>query len=218
MSYAGGDMTPDSSYDTAPAGAGGDPFAGASPDTTTPETADLGLMPGGGDNQFSPFSPGGGFDFTNALQLGAGASRLASSFNMGGPRGLTWQGGPDAAPQPTGPNLGVMSNAQQVGAIVKYIRGSTGLRVSAKSIVGLIVRYGFQAAAAMFRVDVGSLLPVFMRAKAVRHHRRGPGLYTIAKKLRRADRLRATVRHLLGPAVSGHHHHAAPRARARRRR
>src|SRR6266852_5505875 len=53
--------------DIAPAGAGGDPFAGAPPDAGSSELIDLGLPPGGADGQLTPWSPGGGFDYTNAL-------------------------------------------------------------------------------------------------------------------------------------------------------
>src|SRR5260370_26100978 len=58
--------------DTTPAGAGGDPFADAPPDTASPETFDTGFQPGG-DSQLSPFSPGGGFNFLDAL---AGTQKL----------------------------------------------------------------------------------------------------------------------------------------------
>src|SRR5260370_33959876 len=121
--------------DTAPAGAGGDPFADAPPDYSSPETADTGMLPGGTDAQLSPFSPGGGFDFTDALRgagallapqgrrqgwwAGGGATRRGSFFGGGSGRmpgidtslgtyGPSDQGGFDAffgGGSPNAPNL-----------------------------------------------------------------------------------------------------------------
>jgi len=102
------------------------------------------------------------------------------------------------------------------GMIVHRIRVSTGLRVSWRSLVNLIMRYGFDPVVAMTGAAQEELLFLFMAAKGVRHHHRGPGLYTISKKLRRADRLRATARRILGPAL--HAHARARHAFHRRRR
>jgi hypothetical protein len=197
--------------DTAPAGAGGDPYAGAPPDSSTPETFDTGTLPGGPDAQLTPFSPQGGFDFTNVLQ-GAGGlfGRRASPWRAS--MSSSWDIGSAA----TAPNLGTTAPAgapesMLTGDIVRWVRAATGLRVSAASIVGLIVRYGFQAAAALTKLDFPSLLQLFMQAKGVRHHRRGPGLYTIARKLRAADRLRDTCRRILGGGHTGYHRAARAR-------
>src|SRR5439155_23028169 len=102
------------------------------------------------------------------------------------------------------------SSAQTAGAIVRQVRDATGLRVTARAIVGLIVKYGFQAAAALTKLDGQSLLWLFMRAKGVRHHRRGPGLYTISRRLAAADRLRHTVARVLGRGGYHRHRRRAP--------
>ncbi len=219
----------DPGSEVATIGAGGDPYSDAPPDTSSPETADTGILPGGPDAQLGPWSPQGGFDFTNvvagtsALLRGAGTAQVrpvwwagggarqgGSFFGGGSGRMPSIAGGPGSAVNPRGPNLGVMSSAQQAGMITRSIRDATGLRVSAKSIVGLIVRYGFGGAQALTGAQPSDLLFLFMREKGVRHHRRGPGLYTIAKKLRAADRLRHTVRRMLGKFVGYHHHQRAP--------
>ena len=109
------------------------------------------------------------------------------------------------------------------GDIVRWVRQNSGLRVTARSIVGLIVRYGFKAAAALTQLDPQYLLSLFMQQKGVVHHRRGPGLYTVARKLRAADRLRHTVARVLGRGGGGRHrrrggYHIMRRRRSRRRR
>jgi hypothetical protein len=73
----------------------------------------------------------------------------------------------------------------------------TGLRVSAHGLVALIVRYGFPAVAKLTGLAAQQLLFLFMREKGVKHRHRGPGLYTIARTLRRADGLRRRVAHIL---------------------
>jgi hypothetical protein len=103
------------------------------------------------------------------------------------------------------------STSRQAGMIVHRIRVSTGLRVSWRSLVNLIVRYGFDPVVAMTGAAQEELLFLFMAAKGVRHHHRGPGLYTIGKRLRRADRLRATARRILGPALHAAHHYRRPK-------
>jgi hypothetical protein len=211
------------SDDTAPAGGGGDPYGGDdmswmsdSGGTEGAEAASPGVLPGGSDGQWSPFSPNQGFDATDVMRNAAYAYSTPGGSGFG------------TGAQPALPNLGTMAMprplaargamvalgaASSAGDIVRFVRQNTGLRVTARSIVGLIVRYGFQAAAALTQLDFGSLLKLFMRQKGVTHHRRGPGLYTVARKLRAADRLRATAARILGRS-HGHrrrahrrHHH-----------
>jgi hypothetical protein len=193
--------------DAAPAGAGGDPYAGAPPDSATPETFDTGALPGGPDAQLGPWSPKGGMDFTDMLKGGAGLfGRQAAPWSAG--MSSQWQIGSAASRTQLGMTAPAGS-AMSTSDIVRFVRQSTGLRVTANSIVALIVRYGFQAAAALTRLDFASLLQLFMSKKGVRHHRRGPGLYTVARKLRAADRLRQTCARILGRGGS----HGAARAR-----
>src|SRR5437868_15510809 len=87
-----GDWNPNA--DTAPAGAGGDPYAadGSYPDPDTSEAASMGTMPGGTDSQLSPFSPQGGTDFTDFL---GGGLRSAAYGAVTG-RGIF--GGGDSLP------------------------------------------------------------------------------------------------------------------------
>lgn len=191
--------------DVAQPGAGADPFGGGydpgADYSSSDETASIGALPGGTDSQYSPFSPNGGFDFTDVTRNIAALSTPARG--LVGPGGFFYDTTPSG---PARPNLGVQPmpapggsySAANAGAIVRAIRQNTGLRVTARSIVGLIVRYGFQAAAALTKAEPGALLTLFMRAKGVRHHRRGPGLYTVARRLRAADRMRATAARILG--------------------
>lgn len=207
-----GEIPPDS------IGAGGDPFGGDGSDFPS-DAATTGMLPGGADGQLTPFSPGGGFDITNAIAGLAGGARARpagyqQAWWMGGAggsgafpggqlapgRGFFGQGGDNLGvmPMPAPPGSCQPTTAQRVGLIVRGIRARTGLRISARSLVGLIVKYGFQPAAALTGAAPGDLLFVFFAAKGVRHHRRGPGLYTIGRKLRAADRLRKRVGHILG--------------------
>ncbi len=218
-------------------GAGGDPYGGMDDMGdmgSFVESLPTGALPGGSENQFTPFSPNGGYDFTDvlrgtALRLPPMRSILAKQplFGGGGMLYNTTPASPYGGDVPTlgtGPQVLTRSqaDASSAGAIVRSVRQNTGLRVTARSIVGLIIRYGFPAAAALTKLDLPSLLALFMREKGVRHHRRGPGLYTIARKLRSADRLRASVGRILGRARPGGHRRRAPyhhfRRRSRRRR
>lgn len=216
----GGMGLPGPDTDTAPAGAGGDPYGGGDYSgigDIDVEALPTGALPGGADGQLTPFSPNGGWDFTDVLKGGV-PSILAKGRPLVGPNGYFYDPGGGELP-----NLGtyppVRSRSQAVGTldasssagdIVRWVRQNTGLRVTARSIVGLIVRYGFKAAAALTQLDFGSLLKLFMRQKGVTHHRRGPGLYTVARKLRAADRLRATAARILGRGM----HHARRQRRA----
>jgi len=213
--------------DVGPAGAGGDPYGGMDDlgDLGSfVEALPTGALPGGADNQFTPFSPNGGFDFTDVLRgtgyrLPPQRSILAKQPLFGG-GGMLYNTTPASPYGGDVPNLGTgpqvltrsQADASSAGAIVRSVRQNTGLRVTARSIVNLIIRYGFPAAAALTKLDLPSLLALFMREKGVRHHRRGPGLYTIARKLRAADRLRHTVARVLGRARPGGHRRRAPRA------
>lgn len=191
--------------------AGGDPYGGDGSDFPS-DAGTTGMLPGGADGQLTPFSPGGGFDFTNVLggmarAVGGGArARPAAYLQYQGPSAGGFQAGTGP-----GPNIGTFpmpppqlagrggpSTAQRVGLVVRGIRAATGMRVSARSLVGLIVKYGFQAAANLTGAAPADLLTVFFAAKGVRHHRRGPGLYTIGRKLRAADRLRHRAAKILG--------------------
>jgi len=224
--------------DTAPTGAGADPFGGtddpygtgdpynsALPGGTAEEWS-TGMLPGGADGQLSPYSPGGGWDATNifsrpAAWLGAGrgfAGMGTGSMPVGGAGGLmvpmrrAYGGGAAVT-------LGAQSTS---GDIVRWVRQNSGLRVTARSIVGLIIRYGFKAAAALTQLDPSYLLSLFMQQKGVVHHRRGPGLYTLARKFRKYESLKRTVARVLGRGGGGHRHRRGGfhhmRRRSRRRR
>jgi len=218
----------------APIGAGGDPYGGDGSDYPQ-DAASTGVLPGGGDGQYSPFSPNGGFDFTDVLKLGGAGAAVQPAWWAGGGatgRGSYFGGGSGTMPGiANAPNLGIMpmpppggpgqcqpTTAQRVGMIVRSIRQSTGLRVSAKSLVSLLMRYGFPATAQLTGAQPSDLLFVFFAAKGVRHHRRGPGLYTIGRKLRAADRLRKRAAKILGRqfAHSSHHHGGARRRKGKR--
>lgn len=192
---SGGGQLPDADVDTA--GAGGDPFGGGDfggvdPGGDFAESASQGALPGGADGQYSPFSPNGGVDVTD-LWGTSQASMLAKSFSLG-------PGGNIMKYDDGGSSGGAVVGGARAStaAIVRYVKQTTGLRVTARSIVGLIVRYGFPAAAALTKLQLPQLLALFMQQKGVRHHRRGPGLYTIGRKLRAADRLRQHVARVLG--------------------
>lgn len=192
--------------DVAPVGGGGDPFADAPyADYASAETADLGMMPGGTDAQLTPFSPNGGFDFTDIFRSGAGA-QVGSYLAPWMGQATAYPPQPGGAPARGGGGGGGAGTAD----IVRYVRQSTGLRVTGRSIVNLIVRYGFAAAGKLTGLAMQQLLQLFMQQKGVRHHRRGPGLYTIAKRLRAADRLRSTVSRILGRGGSGGRKRRAP--------
>jgi hypothetical protein len=233
----------DPSLDVTPAGAGADPFADAPPDAATPEVFDTGIQPGG-DSQLSPFSPNQGWDFTDALRgtqaLLYGNRSTSLTQRRAGP---AWSIGPggsimqytsgsaqrlpflptsmdmfDPNATPLDPNR-QMSSAMMAGAIIRRLRAATGLRVSAHGLVQLIVRYGFPAVVKLTGLAMQELLFLFMREKGVKHHRRGPGLYTIARTLRRADGLRARVARILrGVHAGGYRHHRAPYRAMRRRK
>jgi hypothetical protein len=202
--------------DTEPVGSGGDPYGGGDWDMGNIETLPTGANPG--QDSYSPVGPQG-FDWGDTIQgIGQATATVMGTATQArgliGPNGYLYDNTPalpnlgvSPMPVPGGTNSGTLGTA---GAIVRYARNMTGLRVTARSIVGLIVRYGFPAAAALTKLDMRSLLTLFMREKGVRHHRRGPGLYTVARKLRAADRLRHTVARILGRGGYTH------RARARR--
>ena len=249
----GAGAMPDYGQDVATTGAGADPFgsggdggvatwgtggAGDGSDISNyPEAASTGNLPGGTDSQLTPFSPGGGFDFTNVLG-GAGALQKAGLFGPNGsiydtnrpnigtgpypqarPRGGFDSYGP-SSPRRAGAAMTYTGQyaGQGVGELVRWVRQSSGLRVTAQSIVGLIVRYGFRAAAALTRLDMSGLLAIFMSKKGVRHHRRGPGLYTVSRKLRAADRLAATVSRIMSRARSCAPRRSSNQFHARRKR
>src|SRR5260370_31841528 len=108
-------VDPSGDPDTQPAGSGGDPYAGAPPDLATPETVDLGTMPGG-DSQLSPLSPNQGFDWTDTLggtppwmqqgvsggpRPGLPQGRSRRRFSLFGPAGVVY----DSTSSPALPNL-----------------------------------------------------------------------------------------------------------------
>jgi hypothetical protein len=226
MGLPGGD-TPD--VDVGTGGGSGDPYGGGDFGgfgEGALEAASQGALPGGADGQLTPFSPNGGVDATDIFKLGS-FGRAAGSMLQIGPRGsiLSYDSAGGGLP-----NLGTSpavrargeTSASVAGAIVRQVRATTGLRVTAHSIVALIVRYGFEAAARLTGLAAQQLLTLFMAQKGVRHHRRGPGLYTIARKFRQHARLQATVSRILGRG--GHaqrRHRRAPfhtmRRRSRRR-
>src|SRR5258708_25098779 len=57
----------DPGSEVATIGAGGDPYSDAPPDTSSPETADTGILHGGPDAQLGTWSTQGGFGFTNMV-------------------------------------------------------------------------------------------------------------------------------------------------------
>lgn len=201
------------SDDVAPAGSGGDPYGGGDWDMggqDFTEASTTGVLPGGADGQYSPWSPNGGFDVSDAWRLAAGSGILPglaqhAGLTIGGPNGINLGTSPQVLSRSQAGGAGVSASD-----IVRSVRQSTGLRVTAKSIVNLIVRYGFPAAARLTGLAAQQLLVLFMRQKGVVHRKRGPGLYTIARKLRQAERLQHTVSRILGRA-----RHAAPARRAR---
>jgi len=219
--------------DTAPTGAGGDPYGTG--DTYVPaggaEEWSTGMLPGGADGQLSPYSPGGGFDYTNlfkglpswmmARSAQAGALPNAGALAVGGDPSIPYGGGgvPDVFtggsssfnemgvhyPRGCGGARGTSARAT-VGALVQKIKCATGLRVTARSITNLIVRYGFRATAAMTGAEPAALLAIFMQQKGTTHHRRGPGLYTLARKFRKYESLKRTVARVLGRGGHRVHH------------
>lgn len=225
----------DYGLDTAPTGAGGDPYgtnlvpAGGSEEWST------GMLPGGPDGQFTPYSPGGGFDFTNLFRglpswlmaRGRQAAGLPNPGALAMGQNPMIPYGPDDS---TGTyHMGGSSTFDESGdtphggrktaaLVVRQIRQSTGLRVTARSIVNLIVRYGFKATSAMTGADAGSLLTVFMVQKGTTHHRRGPGLYTLARKFRKYESLKRTVARVLGRGGGGTRHYRRRHPFHRRRR
>jgi len=218
--------------DTAPTGAGGDPYGDNSVPAGSAEEWSTGMLPGGVDGQYSPYSPGGGFDYTNLFRglpswmmaRSAQAGRLPNAGALavaGNP--MVPYGGPDAYggvpdmytggsssfdemglhyPRGCGPGRGTSARGV-VGALVQKIKCATGLRVTARSITNLIVRYGFKATAAMTGAEPAALLAIFMQQKGTTHHRRGPGLYTLARRFRKYESLKRTVARVLG---RGHGH------------
>jgi len=236
MDMGGSNLGPLDS-DVAPAGAGGDPYGTGDPYAPADlEAGSTGRLPGGQDAQLGPWSPDQGFDFSNLFKPAAwvGAGRGSGSGFIGAGTGgfpLLPPGGGGAASdgldflpmrraRASRCPVGALDASSSTGEIVRWVRENTGLRVTAASIVGLIVRYGFRAAAALTQLDLRSLLALFMQKKGVRHHHRGPGLYTVARKLRSADRLRATAARILGRGYAYHRHarHRAPYHTFHRRR
>src|SRR5437899_5500649 len=232
----GGDYAMDYGLDTATTGAGADPYGTNLVPGGSAEEWSTGMRPGGPDGQLSPWSPGGGFDFTNLLRgIPGWMSGFGSRGPMANPGALAVggdpsvpYGGPDAyggvpdvytGGSPTFNEMGRgrgMSARANVGSILRGIRQSTGLRVTARSITNLIVRYGFKATAALTGADNVSLLSIFMQQKGTTHHRRGPGIYTPARNFRRCESLKRTCARVLGRG--GHHRRRARHPFYRRRR
>src|SRR5437899_3016663 len=78
----GGDYAMDYGLDTAPTGAGADPYGTNLVPGGSAEEWSTGMLPGGPDGQLSPWSPGGGFDFTNLFR---GIPGWMSGFGSRGP-------------------------------------------------------------------------------------------------------------------------------------
>ena len=196
--------------DTTDVGSGADPYTYTSGEGYTEGYT------GDSSDPYADTDPTGGV--LSGGMIGTGDSMLPGLVRNAGMTVLGRPGGYALFQDSNLPNLGTSpgvrlrsqgtSSAATAGAIVRSVRDSTGLRVSARGIVSLITRYGFPAAARLTGLALDALQYLWMRQKGVTHHRRGPGLYTIAKRLRAADRLRATVSRVLG----GHRHRARRRA------
>lgn len=219
--------------DVPPAGGGGDPFSDAqTEDFDTSEAASVGALPGGADGQLTPFSPNGGFDYTDVLQGGFQAvgfldnarAKSRSAFDWltsgGGPLPRALSGRVEglrnflSKPVPTTDGPGLIpgeqltqrgANSQKAQLILRAIRMATGMRVTQRHVVNLIIRYGFPAVVGMTQAPQEALLFLFMREKGTVHHHRGPGIYTIAKKMRRHAALMHSVQRILGRGVHRRH-------------
>src|SRR6266849_1570089 len=195
--------------DTAAAGARGDPYTSDYPSESLgleddpnasydmPYSDDVdaggGVMPGAETG--SSILPG------NSQLLPAFLNQYNNRYGQGPNLGVS--------PMPRGsPGFpgGVNTSSARAGGLVRYVRQQSGLRISARAIVALILKYGFAAAATLTKLGAADLLFLFMREKGVRHHRRGPGLYTVARKLRAAQRLQHTVARILGRGFRGGRH------------
>src|SRR2546421_4326619 len=106
--------------DTAPTGAGGDPYGGGDSMDDT-EGASTGVLPGGSDGQYGPLSPNQGFDFTDLLKGGAPSTLPAAWAGAG--RGFAGFGSGDFPNLGTTPSVALRqrtngNGAQSAGDIV----------------------------------------------------------------------------------------------------
>ncbi|HLQ23037.1 MAG TPA: hypothetical protein VK132_07515 [Gemmatimonadales bacterium] len=113
------------------------------------------------------------------------------------------------------------------GAIMRRVAQTTGMRVRLATVLFLIAKIGWAAAAAATGLGAQDLLWLFVRSKTRRRGARGPHLHTIVKRCRQAARYRAMLSRTAQQCGYGHgggrrHHRRAPPYRAlghhRRRR
>jgi len=130
------------------------------------------------------------------------------------------------------PNLGIFPPSNQLpgaaaaarggamsryGAIMRHVAQVTGMRVRLATVLFLIAKIGWAAAAAATGLGAQDLLWLFIRSKTRRRGSRGPHLHTIVKRCRQAARYRAMLSRTAqqcGYGHGGHHRRRAPPFRA----
>lgn len=185
------------------------------------------------DDWAGPYSAGSGLD--------AGAGALAKmARGLVGPGGYLYDTGDNLGVGPPvqlrsqgGGRYGIMpvpgmpmvprgSVRPWLSLLLKTIANNVGHAVSARAVLALVMKWGWQAASQALGVDAGSLLKLFVLKRTARYGRGrlGPHLRTIERRCRQADGYRRRVARLAGRIHAVARHAAArpfyPRRRRRR--
>jgi hypothetical protein len=229
--YGADDMGSDFGYDPGNAGAYTDQGGLTFDDTGQaygPDIADPGA-----DWAMDAFAGSGGAMNTGTGwgELTRGVGRLASDWSVGGRNGIVYRGGGgnvatggdvggadvDFGDLPGGPPYRVMgAGTSRTAMILRAVAQNVGMRIRLRTIVFMIARLGWQAAARATGLGARDLLYLFLKKKTSRRGRLGPHLRTIEKRCRQADRYRHRVSKLAG-RIHAHRAHGGGGHRGRKR-
>lgn len=157
----------------------------------------------------------------------AGGGQLAGfkGLSIGGPGGFRVGSG-DASggdvdfgdlPQ-TGPGYRVLgAGTSRTSMILRQVAQNVGMRIRLRTIVFMIARLGWMAAARATGLTAKDLLYLFIKKKTQRKGRLGPHLRTIERRCRQADRYRHRVSKLAG-RIHAHRAHAGGGGKRRGRK
>lgn len=171
--------------------------------------------------------PGGAMNTgTSWGELASGTSKLAGYFSAGGPKGVRMGTGADVGGAdvdfgdlPGGPPpYRVMSaGTSRTALILRQVAQNVGMRIRLRTIVFMIARLGWMAAARATGLTAKDLLYLFIKKKTQRKGRLGPHLRTIERRCRQADRYRHRVSKLAG-RIHAHRAHAGGGGKRRGRK
>jgi hypothetical protein len=201
----------DSGYDQGYAGA-------ETPDPETVDDTEAGaIMPG---EESVPFdSSGSGWQSATSAAASLIPKLTPAIFNQYNGQLPNLGTTPDVSGSKLPASGGAGAGGSRMRAIMAAVRARVGRSVSPRAILQVIGKLGWTAAAQATGLGLADLQYIVMRQTAKRfRRRRGPHLYTVAKRIRQGHHYEKMLAKLASKVHVRRHHSSAPAPFRRRRR